>query len=400
MYIQRQLTHCFLEAVQHFPCVVLTGSRQVGKTTFIQKLLPDHHYVTLDRPLTAEQAEEDPEAFLQAHPAPVVIDEVQYAPSLFRFLKTVIDQNRDQKGQFILTGSQKFLLMQGVGESLAGRAAILELEGLSCEELLAAGLITQETVAFEQWMVRGGFPELWVDPTRPTQLFLDSYIATYLERDVRHILAVGSLRDYERFLKAAALRTGQQLNKSMLAREVGVSVSTISQWLSVLEALGHVVLLEPWFVNMKKRLVKSPKLYFSDVGLVCGVLGITQEALPQSTMIGALWETFVFAELRKRLVAQGGGSGRLWYYRDQQQNEVDFIVEQGLQLHLFECKWTASPQSRMAANLNKLESLFENAEGSGYRVASKTLVSRSSECIDIGALRFRSPVAEGLFCDV
>ena len=372
---------------------MVTGARQIGKTTLIKKLLPDHTYVTLDRPLTAEQAEEDPEAFLQAHPPPVIIDEIQYAPSLFRYLKIEIDENRDKKGQYILTGSQKFTLMKGVSESLAGRAAIIELEGLSCLELQSAEILEDSFEEYEKLMIRGGFPELWIDLDRPTGLFFDSYIATYLERDVRQILAVGSLRDFERFLRAASLKTSQQLNKSVLAREVGVSVTTIGDWLSVLETLGHVVLLEPWFGNLKKRMVKSPKIYFADTSLVCALSGIDRSNLRKPPMLGALWETFVFAELRKQLAFRGERKN-LWYYRDQSQNEVDFIWEKGNELHLFECKWTNSPQANMAKNLDRVEKIFQDASGSGYSIKEKVLITRAQERFKNQTLAYRSPFGD------
>lgn len=390
MFINRKIINVLQEGIRYFPAVVVTGARQIGKTTLIRKLLPDYSYVTLDRPLAAEQAEVDPEAFLKAYPAPVIIDEIQYAPSLFRYLKIKIDENRDLKGQYILTGSQRFTLMQGVSESLAGRVAIIELEGLSCMELLDEKIIGDSFEEYENLIVRGGFPELWTDLDRPTDLFFDSYIATYLERDVRQILAVGNLRDFERFLRAASLKTAQQLNKSVLAREVGVSVTTIAQWLSVLEALGHVVLLEPWFANLKKRLVKSPKIYFSDTSLVCALSGIDRSNISKSPMMGALWETFVFAELRKQ-IGFSGEKQNLWYYRDQSQNEVDFICEKGNHLHLIECKWTNSPSTSMAKNLDKIEEIFAQSSDGTYVIKEKSLVTRAGECFRSHGLSYRSP---------
>ena len=390
VYIERKITERLQEAIKYFPAVVVTGARQIGKTTLIKKLLPKYTYVTLDRPHTAEQAEVDPESFLRSYPPPVIIDEIQYAPSLFRYLKIEIDEQRDQKGQFILTGSQKFTLMKGVSESLAGRAAIVELEGLSCQELLGAHILKDNYEEYEKIILRGGFPELWTDLDRPLEMFFDSYIATYLERDVRQILAVGNLRDFERFLRAASLKTSQQLNKSTLAREVGVSVTTIGDWLSVLEALGHVVLLEPWFANLKKRLVKSPKIYFSDTALVCALSGIDKSNIKRSPMLGPLWETFVFAELRKQL-AYKGGKKNLWYYRDQSQNEVDFIWDKGHELSLFECKWTNSPQAQMAKNLDRVEHIFKETSDPIYSIKEKILVTRAKEHFKSRSLSYRSP---------
>ena len=255
-----------------FPVLILTGARQTGKTALLKRLFPDHHYVSLDLQLLAEQAEEAPASFLQDHPAPLVIDEVQYAPGLFRHLKVAVDAARSRRGQFILTGSQKFPLMRGVSDSLVGRCAVLELPGLCVDEMRHAGW-RQEPAATGEMLVRGSFPELWADRTVPAREFYQSYVSTYLERDLRQIVNVGSLRDFERFLRACAVRAGQLLNKSGIARDIGISQTTVGQWLSALEAGNQVTLLEPFFANVGKRLVKSPKLYFNDTGLLCFLLG-------------------------------------------------------------------------------------------------------------------------------
>lgn len=389
-FIERKISQRLLEASRHFPAIVLTGARQTGKTTLLRHLFPKHHYVSLDRPATAEQAEVDPEAFLAAHPAPLIIDEIQYAPSLFRFLKIKIDENRDLKGQFLMTGSQKFTLMKGLSESLAGRVAIIELEGLSCLELKEQALLNSSSDDYIDLLYRGSFPELWSDKERPAELFFDSYIATYLERDVTQVLAVGNLRDFERFLRACALRSSQQLNKSDLARDVGISTTTAGQWLSVLEALGQVVLLEPWFGNLNKRLVKAPKLYMAEPALICALAGMKKESLGQSPLIGALWETFVFAELRKQL-GFAGLRPKLWYYRDQGNFEVDFILEQGTDLTLYECKWTSSPQAAMASGMNKVAEIFSQKATAPYRIADRILVSRSELSYQALPLRYSSP---------
>lgn len=391
-YISRKIEQQIRDAAAYFPAVVVTGARQIGKTTLLRHLFPDHNYVTLDRPLTAEQAEVDPEAFLAAHPAPVIIDEIQYAPSLFRFLKLKIDERRAAKGQYLVTGSQKFTLMQGVADSLAGRAAVIELEGLSCLDLADAGVLTPTPEAFLDLLHRGSYPELWTDTARPSAAFFDAYIATYLERDVKQVLAVGNLRDFERFLRGCALRTSQQLNKSDLARDVGISVSTAGEWLSVLEALGQIILLEPWFSNLGKRLAKAPKIYLADPALVCALSGLTREALPQSPMIGALWETFVYAELRKQW-SFAGIKPRLWYYRDQSNRELDFISEQGHDLTFYECKWTSSPQQEAAHRMLQVESIFTAKTPSPYRIKGKIIISRASETFRRGGILFRSPFA-------
>lgn len=388
-FIDRHISKQIQDAAKSFPAVVVAGPRQTGKTTLLRALFPQHRYVTLDRPMFAEQAEKDPEAFLAQNPPPLLIDEVQYAPALFRHLKIMIDETRDKKGQFILTGSQKFTLMQGVSESLAGRIAIFDFEGLSALEVLDAHLADTNLDGILRMIMRGGFPELWDGQDRKTQLYLDSYIATYLERDVKQILSVGNLRDFERFLRGCALRTGQQLNKSDLARDIGVSVTTVGEWLSVLQALGQVVLLEPWFGNLNKRIVKAPKLFFSDTALACRLCGIPENQLMDSPMIGAIWETFVFSELRKQL-AFAGHPGNLWYYRDQSQTEVDFVLEEGHRLTLYECKWTSNPKSETFKNFARMRKAFESSK-THWQIVSTKIVSRASQLVQAENVTYCSP---------
>jgi predicted AAA+ superfamily ATPase len=388
--IPRTITLQLTNTINYFPAVLLTGARQVGKTTLLQEIFPGYSYVTLDRPLNAEQAEHDPEGFLRQHPTPLIVDEVQYAPNLFRFLKIVIDQDRNMMGRFILTGSQKFNLMKGVVESLAGRIAVLELEGLSCQELKDASKVTWSNDGITDLIIRGGFPELWAHQEKNVRMFIDYYISTYLERDVRQIHAVGNLRDFERFLRACAHRSGQQLNKSDIARDVGVSVPTVSEWLSVLSALGHIVLLEPWFGNLTKRLVKAPKLYIADTGILCALCGITPETLWSSPHIGAIWETFVFAELRKQLAASGKPRN-LWFYRDQNNHEVDFILEDAHNLSLYECKWTSTPTTSLASSLKKVQKIFTDQAGSKVRIVRCALISRSQDELSVADIDYCSP---------
>src|SRR5258708_26149287 len=217
-------------SVKTRPVVVLTGARQTGKTSPFLRLFPKHAFASRDPPAEAEQAEKEPGTFLQRHPPPVIIDEVQYAPRLFRHLKVLVDANRDRNGQFLLTGSQKFTLMKNVSESLAGRADIAELETLSFAEIRAA----RPATTVETAIVRGGFPELHANPDIDQIAFYNSYLATYLERDVRSLANVGSLRGFERFLRACTLRSANLLNKADLARDVGIAPSTANHWLSAL----------------------------------------------------------------------------------------------------------------------------------------------------------------------
>jgi uncharacterized protein len=346
MWIARDLEARLRESARTRPVVVLTGARQTGKTSTLIRLFPQHRFVSLDLPTEAEQAEKEPDAFLRRHQPPVIIDEVQYAPALFRHLKVVVDANRGAYGRFLLTGSQKFTLMKGISESLAGRADIIELETLSLAEIRRAHAKT----GLETAIVRGGFPELHANPEINAAAFYNSYLATYLERDVRSLTNVGSLRDFERFLRACALRSANLLNKADLARDVGIAPSTANQWLSVLEASGQIVLLEPWFSNRTKSIVKSPKLYVADTGLLCALLNIrSEEDLGQSPAVGAIWETFVFAQLRHR-ERKAGRAGSLFFWRDRTR-EVDFVSEAAGRVELFEAKWTELPTSSDAANL-------------------------------------------------
>jgi len=348
-YVEARLRH----AARTRPVLVLTGARQTGKTSTLRRLFPAHGFVSLDLPTEAEQAEREPAAFLRRHPAPVIIDEVQYAPGLFRHLKAAVDARRSRHGQYLLTGSQKFTLMRGVAESLAGRADIVDLETLSWFELRAA----RPRESLEGAIVRGGFPELQANADIDAAAFYNSYLATYLERDIRALAHVGSLRDFERFLRACALRSANLLNKADLARDIGIAPSTSNSWLSMLEASGQIVLLEPWFSNRTTSLVKSPKLYLADTGLLCALLNIrTEEALRQSPWAGAAWETYVCAQLRHR-ERRAGRTGSLFFWRDRTR-EVDFVTDVGGRTELFEAKWTELANTGDCGNLHIVRDLM------------------------------------------
>src|SRR5246127_2901368 len=384
MWIPRAVEARLLRSANTRPVVVLTGARQTGKTSTFLRLFPKHGFVSLDLPAEAEQAEKEPGTFLQRHPPPVLIDEVQYAPGLFRHLKVAVDAHRTRNGQFLLTGSQKFTLMKNVSESLAGRADIVELETLSFAEIQAA--LPQTGV--ETAVLRGGFPELYANPDIDSAAFYNSYLATYLERDVRSLTNVGSLRDFERFLRACALRSANLLNKADLARDVGIAPSTANHWLSTLEASGQVVLLEPWFSNPTKSIVKSPKLYLADTGLLCALLNIRNEdALHQSPAVGAIWETFIFAQLRSR-ERRAGRLGSPFFWRDRTR-EVDFVVDVGGRLDLFEAKWTELPGDGDAVNLNFVRTVVGKS-----RVGSGSVISRTPNSFPLSNGFRAVPVSE------
>jgi len=367
MWIPRTIEARLRRSARTRPVTVLTGARQTGKTSLLRRLFPDHGYVSLDLPTEAEQAEKEPAAFLQRHPPPVVIDEVQYAPGLFRHLKMAVDAERDRPGRFLLTGSQRFPLIQGVADSLAGRADIVELETLSFAEIRGA----LPAVTIEEAIVRGGFPELYANTDIDPVAWYGAYIATYLERDVRTLANVGSLRDFERFLRACALRSANLLNKADLARDIGIAPSTANQWLSVLEASGQIALLEPWFSNRTRSLVKSPKLYLADSGLLCALLNIpSRTALSNAPTVGAVWETFSFAQLRHRERAAGRARS-LYFWRDRTR-EVDFVAEAGGRIELFEAKWTEIPTAADAVNLEHVRRIVGDDQVSAASILCRT----------------------------
>ena len=338
MWIERLLEPVLAQRARTRPVIVLTGARQTGKTALVRRVFPEHTYVSLDLPSEAEQAEVDPTAFLARHPEPLVVDEVQYAPGLLRHLKRRVDERREKNGLFILTGSQPFPLMTGVAESLAGRVAVLTLDGLSREEIVRA----RPRATVEEVLLRGGFPELHAKLDIDARGFFQSYVATYLERDLRAQLQVGSLRDFERFLRAAALRTAQLLNRAELSRDVGISPSTAGQWLSVLERSGIVGLLEPWYSNRTKTLTKTPKLHFHDTGLCAFLMGLDSVSdLRESPLTGALWETMVYSEIH-RLLASEVATWQLAFWRDRTK-EADFLLHKGGRFLLADAKWAEHP---------------------------------------------------------
>lgn len=286
--------------------------------------------MSLDLPSEAAQAEGDPEAFLARHPEPLIIDEVQYAPALFRHLKLRVDQDRERCGRFLLTGSQPFVLMRDVADSLAGRAAIVTLEGLSLGEIRAV----EPQVAIETMLLRGGFPELWAQRAIDPAEFYASYVATYLERDLRSLLQESSLHDFERFLRACALRSAQLLNRAELARDVGISGSTAAIWLSLLVGLA------------------SP------------------DALMRSPLRGALWETAVLSELRRELALRPL-SAQLAFWRDRSR-AVDVLLERGGRFWLADCKWSASPGSPETRRLRQVSAELPQGSVQDLAIACRT----------------------------
>ena len=366
MWIDRDISSLLVNSVATRPVTVLTGARQVGKTSLLQHLFPDYHQVALDLPSEAEQAELNPDSFLQRHPPPLIIDEVQYAPQLFRHLKRVVDQDRNRNGQFILTGSQRFQLISGVQESLAGRADIFELDTLSHNELSRH----DSSMPLEELIWRGGYPEIYAS-TLNTQRYFQSYVATYLERDVKSLIDVSSLRDFERFVRACALRNAQVLSKADLARDIGISPTTSNSWLSVLQASNIISLLEPWHSNKLKSLIKSPKLYFRDTGLLCFLLNVdSSERLAESPLRGPIWESYVYGQIVRSLRLQAG-ERQLFFWRDRSR-EVDFLLDRGGTFLLLDAKWSEHPTRADAEGFTHVQKEMNLKEPSSNVLVSRT----------------------------
>ncbi len=356
MYYSRFIETKLRQLTTQFPVVLLTGARQTGKTTTLKRMFPRHAFVALDMPSLGERAETQPSAFLAERPRPLIIDEVQYAPGLFRHLKVEVDRSPHNKGQFILTGSQHFNLMEGVSESLAGRTGICELETCGYHEIAEE----QQGLDVGDFILRGGFPELWRDQTVDRVEYYRAYLATYIERDVRQLLNIRSLRDFERFIRALAARNGTLLNRTEVARDVGVAVTTIGDWISVLQASGQIVLLEPYFRNIGKRIVKTPKVYFADTGLLCFLLGLNPSGLSANgSLYGTIYETFVIGEIRRRL-QQTSRAASLWFYRDRQGLEVDLLIDCDGALTPVEIKFAEQPTNHHVRNLRRFARLGGN----------------------------------------
>ena len=377
----------FGSMARQFPAVILTGARQTGKTTILRESFPDYQYISLDLPSDAEQAEEEPQAFLARFKGKVIIDEAQYAPKLFRHLKIAIDQDRTNYGHFLLTGTQKFNLMKEVSDSLAGRCVWLELEGLSLKEILGEEQFEIDLDFIYKLMIRGSLPELWGRSDLSAKDYYRTYLATYLERDVRQILNVASLRDFERFIRVMAIRNGQLLNMSEVSKEVGIALNTVKQWISILEASNQIFLLEPYFSNTGKRVIKSPKVYFSEIGILCYLLGINAENISETPFIGNIWESLVCSEFRKK-IKNIGLQAKLWFYRDNRDREVDFIFEHEGQLDLFEVKWTSTIKNISTKSLDSVYNDMVANKKQLLSIGKRHVISRISSDITVNDVQY------------
>jgi len=385
MYYHRHIEPVVERIARRKPVLVLTGARQVGKSTMLRETRRGINYVALNRPLVRESAKENPSLFFEANKPPVIVDEIQKAAELFDYIKDIVDTDK-RKGQFYLTGSQSMKLMKNVGESLAGRAGIIKLLGFSMRELrqityrkpfLPTTGHMEEIVkigsGFDYDLLvscvhKGFFPELYETESdlRDWADYHSSYFQTYIEKDIRDVLNIQDETSFIKFVKATASLTGEMLNINSIAEICAKDVKTVRAWLSVLESSGLVYLLEPYYNNFNKRLIKTPKLYFLDTGLACWLLGWnTPEQLTSGAMWGHIFESFVFAEILKSYYNDGVVNPPLYYYRNMDKKEIDLLIENGDLLHPVEIKTSGDPKKTMVSTFRCLDNIPGKKAGAG-----------------------------------
>ena len=355
MWIERSVKKKIEQIASTRPVLLLTGARQTGKTSLLKRIFASAEYATLDHFLLATEAEENPSAFISGFKGQAIIDEIQYAPTLFRELKIFVDKERQNYGKWLLTGSQKIQLMKKVSESLAGRVGIVTLETLSAEELRNCENLKNSNIS--EFISKGGFPELWANKAIDHLQFYEDYIQTYLERDLKEIIRVNDLRQFRKALQFCALRTAQLMNYSEIAKETGVSLNTVKTWVHALEASGIIYLLPPFYANIGKRFSKSPKLFFADHGLAAYLLSVNSENYHNSPHKGFIWENMVFMEIIKTTGAIPGRN--IFYYRDQNKVEIDFVYETPQKRYLIEAK-AAELVDERSLNFRKVAPLFKD----------------------------------------
>lgn len=390
MYLKRLIEKTLKEAIESFPAVFIGGPRRSGKTTLSKSFLKGYNYVLLDEIDVRSLAIEDPRSFLEKYPPPVIIDEIQNAPGLLSHIKAQIEHNK-KPGQWVLTGFQQWALMKGISETLAGRIAILHLYPFSLEEvqktarpylseadgfikdLFQAKELPGRIVPLGRWVLRGGYPEVVLNRGVSQKLWFSSYLQTYIDRDVRGYIKQSNLHDFERFVKLLAARTAQELNCSTLSRDIGVSVPTIKSWLTLLEASGLIFFLMPYHNNFGKRIIKAPKCYFIDTGIVSYLVGLQSEqhAL-EGPMSGALFETACISQFYKRFSAFAD-SCSLYYYRSTDGLEVDLLIETGKTIYPVEIKLSST------IDYGRVSSLIKWLEISRIKDVRGLVISTSKE---------------------
>ena len=358
LYVHRALEPALATAMSQFPVLVLTGARQTGKSTLLRHLCPGHRYLTFDDPLIRELCRRDPALFLENYSPPLLLDEIQYVPEILPYVKIAADQNRRRSGQYIVTGSQMFPLMRGVTESLAGRAAVFELFGFALNEYpLASNTISG---LFDRIFV-GDYPDPLVHQV-DRRMFYSSYLQTYLERDIRMIQNIQDISLFQSFLELLAARAGQLLNLSALARDLGVAQPTAKRWLTLLESSRVVYVLRPYFRNISKRVVKTPKLYFLDTGLLSFLLKYPDpQTLFSGPSAGPLFENYVVTEIFKT-AKYHGIDAELYFFRDAVGNEIDLVIDKGDRQLLVEIKLSKSVRPRHYEQLERSGLPFSNPE--------------------------------------
>lgn len=384
-YIERAITPILKKRVQNSKCVLVTGARQIGKSTLIKHDFPDYNRANFDDKLTRLQAREEPKLFFLNNPCPLFIDEVQKENNVLEEIKLLVDES-DERGRFILSGSQKLELMKGMSESLAGRVSITELSGLSMREIhnvkfnrhfVPTGEYLQEREKelrpydkLWETIHKGFYPELY-NVEREWQEYYSSYVSTYLERDINELISADSIT-FTKFLTAVAARTGEMLNYANIAGEVGVSELTIKNWISILERTGIVYLLQPYSASALNRAIKTPKIYFRDTGLACYLTRwLTAEALKCSAVAGNMFETFVVSEILKSYTNEGKDYRfHIFYYRGKDktassENEIDLIIEEDGVLYPVEIKMSGNPKANMGATNPVLDKIKEKTRGMG-----------------------------------
>ncbi|WP_061214525.1 ATP-binding protein [Syntrophomonas wolfei] len=403
-YISRHTEATADKAAKMFPVVLITGARQVGKTTLLKHMTSDIPYLTLDDPILLQNAIEEAGSFFKMTPPPVMLDEIQYAPSLFSYIKMSVDES-GKKGQFFLTGSQQFNMMKNVSESLAGRIGIINLPGLSLREI-KNDAFNEPFVPGEEFfgkrktsVQQSDYKELWEiihQGTMPAmhadkldwQMFYAAYAKTYIERDVRALAQVGDQIKFIKFMTAMAARTGQMLNLSAVSRETGISVPTADRWLSILISSNIVYLLPPYYSNITKRMVKTPKLYFLDTGLAAYLTKWnTPQVLEAGAMAGAFFETFVVSEILKSYYNTGILEPALYYYRDKDAKEIDILIEQNGMIYPVEIKKTANPGKEHIEHFSVLNKL------KGVKIGSGGVICLYDKLIPINDKNLSIPVA-------
>lgn len=356
MYFHRKLEKPLKEALKQFPVVLITGPRQSGKSTLLQHTLKEHNYVSFDDILLRNLAQSDPALFLKTYPTPLILDEIQYVPSLLPYIKISVDADRRNYGQFVLTGSQIFPLMKGVSESLAGRIAIFQLYPLSWSEIPHADPF-QEILTVEQ-MLKGFYPEFQVQTKLNPKFWHSAYLSTYIEKDLRTMRNIHDLGQFQRYLILLAARAGQILNLNEIGKECGISQTTAKDWLMLLQATSIIYLLEPYTRNITKRVLKSPKLFFVDTGILCYLLRIENaEQLIHSPFGGHIFENMVIMDKIKQF-AEKGERAPCYFYRTSAGLEIDLLFDYGDRYDIFEIKFTSTPNVEMTRPLAQFKKEF------------------------------------------